>query len=198
MTLRPARFLGLPALLGAALLAAGCGTVHNTVRDGADQRVILRGNDAVAYVAAGRPVRGDPAIKSTYEGDVYRFASEANKRAFDADPKRYAPAYAGFCASGAPYALKANIDADVFTIYDGRLYLFGSERVKAHWLMDAPVNVKTGDAYWENETKDVPFRWQNFKRYTFKVPGYKTDAELDAEYFRRFGKLPPGAPPLRN
>jgi hypothetical protein len=27
----------------------------------------------------------------------------------------------------------------------------------------------------------------------FEVPGYKTGAELDAEYFRRFGKLPPGA-----
>ena len=26
---------------------------------------------------------------------------------------------------------------------------------------------------------------QNAKRYTFKVPGYKTDAELDAERERR-------------
>jgi hypothetical protein len=29
-------------------------------------------------------------------------------------------------------------------------------------------------------------------------PGYKTDAELDAVYFKRYGKLPPGAPPLKN
>jgi YHS domain-containing protein len=186
------------AVLGAAALAAGCGTVHNTVRDGADERVILRGNDAVAYHTAGKPVKGDPAIRSIYDGDAYRFASAANKQAFDADPKRYAPAYAGFCASGAPYALKANIGAEVFTVYRGRLYLFGSERVKAHWLMDADPNVEQGDAYWENETKDVPFRWQNFKRYTFKVPGYKTDAELDAEYLKRFGKLPPGAPAPRS
>jgi YHS domain-containing protein len=184
-------------LFALAVALAGCGTVHNTVRSGDDERVILRGNDAVAYFTAGKPVKGDPAIKSVYDGDVYRFATEANKKSFDADPKRYAPAYAGFCASGAPYALKANIDADVFTIYKGRLYLFGSERVKAHWLMDGDENVRKGDSYWENETKDVPFRWQNFKRYTFKVPGYKTDAELDAEYLRRFGKLPPGAPPLK-
>jgi YHS domain-containing protein len=179
------------------VLLAGCGTVHNTIADGGDARVMLRGNDAVAYFTQGKPVKGEPAIKSTYDGDVYRFASEANKRAFDADPKRYAPAYAGFCASGAPYALKANIGADVFAIHDGRLYLFGSERSKANWLMDAAQNVKAGDAYWENETRDVPFRVQNLKRYTFKVPGYKTDAELDAEYFRRFGRLPPGAPPLK-
>ena len=198
MSVRGIRAVQVAAALAAAALAAGCGTVHNTIAEGTDARVILRGNDAVSYVADGRPVKGDPAIRSTYDGDVYRFANAANKQAFDANPQRYAPAYAGFCASGAPYALKANIDADVFTIYRGRLYLFGSERVKAHWLMDADENVKTGDAYWENETRDVPFRWQNFKRYTFKVPGYKTDAELDAEYLRRFGKLPPGAPPPRN
>lgn len=177
--------LALLALAAATLVTTGCGTVHNTIADGDDARLMLRGNDAVAYLTEGRPVRGSPAIRSNYDGDVYRFASDENKRAFDASPQRYAPAYAGFCASGAPYALKANIGAEVFTIYQGRLYLFGSERSKAHWLMDADENVKRGDAYWEKESKDAPFRWQNFKRYTFKVPGYKTDAELDAEYLRR-------------
>jgi YHS domain-containing protein len=141
-------------------------------------------------------VKGDARFKSSYAGDTYRFASEANKRLFDAAPAKYAPAYAGFCASGAPYALKANIGAGVFAIHQGRLYLFGSERSKANWLMDAGRNIPTGDAYWENETKDMPFRLQNWKRYLFKVPHYKTDRELDAEHFRRFGKLPPGAPPL--
>lgn len=184
-------------VLAAAWLTAGCGTVHNTIADGGDPRLMLRGNDAVAYVTEGKAVKGQPAIRSTYEGDVYRFVSDANKRAFDANPQRYAPAYAGFCASGAPYALKANIGADVFTVHNGRLYLFGSERSKANWLMDVEQNVKSGDAYWEQETKDVPYRLQNFKRYVFKVPGYKTDAELDAEHLRRFGRLPPGAPQPR-
>lgn len=194
----PTRHLLTLALAAAAVLATGCGAVHNTIADGDDPRLMLRGNDAVAYVTEGKPVQGSPAIRSTYDGDVYRFASEANRRLFDDSPQRYAPAYAGFCASGAPYALKANIGAEVFTVYQGRLYLFGSERVKAHWLMDADENVRRGDAYWENEMKDAPFRWQNFKRYTFKVPGYRTDAELDAEYLRRFGELPPGAPPAGN
>lgn len=169
----------------ATLVLAGCGTVHNTVRDGADARLILRGNDAVSYFVDDRPVRGDPAIRSTYQGDTYRFASFAHKKMFDADPARYAPAYAGFCASGAPYALKANIGAQVHVIYKGRLYLFGSERSKANWLMDVDANVRLGDDYWEQETKDVPFRLQNWKRYVFKVPHYKTDDELDAERARR-------------
>jgi YHS domain-containing protein len=172
-------------LLLAMLALAGCGTVHNTVRDGADERLILRGNDAVAYFTVGKPVPGDPAIKSEYRGDTYRFASDAHKKMFDADPAKFAPAYAGFCASGAPYALKANIGARVHTLYKGRLYLFGSERSRANWMMDAEENVRLGDDYWEQETKEVPHRLQNWTRYVVKVPHYKTDDELDAERRRR-------------
>jgi len=190
------RLLTLVALVALALLQ-GCGTVHNTMRDGADERVILRGNDPVSYFTAARPQKGDPAITSVHDGDVYRFASEANKRLFDASPQKYAPAWAGFCASGTHYALKAAIGADVYLVYKGRLFMFGSERSKANWLLDADDNIRLGDEYWQKETADVPYRMQNFKRLVFKVDHYKTDRELDAEYLRRYGKLPPGAPPPR-
>ena len=181
----------------AALLLQGCGTVHNTMRDGADERVILRGNDAVSYFSPAGPKKGDPAFSSVHDGDVYRFASAANKHLFDADPRRYAPAWSGFCASGVHYALKAAIHADVYLVHKGRLFLFGSERSKANWLLDADENIRLGDQYWEKELKDVPYRVQNAKRLLFKVAHYKTDRELDAEHLRRFGRLPPGAPPPR-
>lgn len=176
----------------AAALLAGCGTVKNTLSDGADAKLMLRGNDPVAYFTQGKPVPGNPEIKADHDGVTYRFASAEHRAEFLKNPARYAPAYAGFCASGAPYALKANIGANVFTIYEGRLYLFGSERSKRGWLLDAKNNVALGDKYWEEETKDVPHRIQNYKRYLFKVPHYRTDAELDAEYERRkaAGTLP--------
>jgi hypothetical protein len=60
--------------------------------------------------------------------------------------------------------------------------------------MNADENVRVGDRYWEEETKGMPHRIQNWKRYVFKVPHYKTDAQLDAEHLKRFGRLPPGAP----
>ncbi len=185
---------GLLAVL-AALLLQGCGTVHNTMRDGGDERVALRGNDPVSYFSASKPAKGDPAIRSEWDGDTYRFSNAANKRAFDADPQKYAPAWSGFCASGTHYALKAAIGAEVFMVYKGRLYLFGSERSRANWLMDADDNIRLGNEYWEKETRDVPYRLQNFKRLAFKVPHYKTDAQLDAMHLARYGKLPPGAPP---
>jgi YHS domain-containing protein len=191
------RVLNSVARLVAGLLAlallAGCGTVKNTISDGADANLVLRGNDAVAYFTQKAPVPGNPAIKTEYNGVTYRFASEANKAEFLKNPKRYEPAYTGFCASGAPYALKANIGAQVFTIYNDRLFLFGSERSRRGWLLDAAENVDIGDRYWEEETKNMPHRIQNWKRYVFKVPHYKTDAELEAEYERRkaAGTLPP-------
>ncbi len=185
------------ALLLFAALLQGCGTIHNTMKDDTDDRVMLRGNDPVSYFSGGAPQRGSPAIRSVFDGDLYRFASEASKRLFDANPKAYAPAWAGFCASGVHYALKAAIGADVYLVYKGRLLMFGSERSRANWMLDADENIRLADQYWEAESKDVPYRLQNAKRLVFKVAHYKTDRELDAEHLRMFGKLPPGAPPPR-
>lgn len=178
------RVVGLAALAAVALLTA-CGTARNTVADGDDRALMLRGNDPVAYFTDSKPVPGNPAIKTVHDGVTYRFASEANKARFLADPKRFAPQYAGFCASGAPYALKASIGADTFAVVDDKLYLFGGPRSRQNWMLDYAENIRTGDMYWETETKDMPYRLQNARRYTFKVPGYKTDAELDAIYAQR-------------
>lgn len=173
-------------LIVAVLLLPGCAT-RNVVSDGADTQLMLRGNDPVAYHTAGKPMRGDPAIKAEHEGLTYRFVSEENRRTFLASPARYVPAFGGYCASGAHYGLKSNIGAEVFKIVDGRLFLFGSERSRRHWELDQAENIRLGDWYWENETRNRPFRPQNFFRYTFRVPHYKTDAELEAEYQRRYG-----------
>jgi YHS domain-containing protein len=181
-------FLRRALLLAAVVLLPGCGTVQNVVADGADSRLMLRGNDPVAFFTEGKAVRGKPEIKADHDGLTYRFASDANRAAFQQNPQKYLPAYAGFCASGAPYALKANIGADIFKIVDGRLYLFGSERARRHWEMDEKKNVELGDWYWENESRGVPFRIQNLKRYVVRVPHYKSDEQLEAEWQARFGK----------
>lgn len=181
---------GAPRLLAVLALVAmlpACSTM-NVVSDGEDARLMLRGNDPVAYHTLGRAVKGSPQIKAQHEDVTYRFVDEDNRRRFLAAPQRYVPAYGGFCASGAPYALKANIGAEVFKIVNGRLYLFGSARSRRHWEMDQAKNIELGDHYWEHETKNRPFRPQNWYRYTFRVPHYKTDAELEAEWQRRHGK----------
>lgn len=181
--------LRLPVLLMMlAVLSTGCAT-RNTVADGDDKAVMLRGHDPVAYFTEGRAVEGQPALKADHDGVTYRFASAANRATFVADPARYVPAYGGACANGANYALKTPIGAvDHFRIYKGRLFMFGSANALKHWEMDPETNVRLADDYWNNEMKDVPSKLQNLKRWTFRVPHYKSDAALEAEWQARQAK----------
>ena len=169
------------------VLLTGCATM-NVIADGADEQLMLRGNDPVAYQTENRALPGSAQMTAMHDGVTYRFVSEASRKLFLATPQRYVPAYGGYCASGAPYALKANIGAGTFKVVDGRLYLFGGERSRRHWEMDQQKNIELGDHYWAHETKDRPFRPQNWYRYTFRVPHYRSDAELEAEWQRRYDK----------
>jgi len=166
---------------------AGCAT-RNVVSDGEDRNLMLRGNDPVAYFTMNRAVKGDPAIKAQHQGLTYRFVSAAHRDTFLKSPERYVPAYSGYCASGVHYGLKSNIGADTFKIVDGRLFLFGGERSKKHWELHEKENIALADKVWAEETHDALARLQNWKRYVFRVPHYKTNAELEAEYQKRYGR----------
>ena len=185
----PTHSISICAFLSVLALAflSGCST-YNVVAEGADTKLMLRGNDPVGYFTASKPVKGDPAIAAQYDGVTYRFVSNEHREMFQRDPKKYAPAYGGTCAGGANYALKTPVGADTFKIVDGRLFMFGGASAKRHWEMDEQKNIAMADAYWENEMKDVPMRLQNYKRWTFRVAHYKTDAELEAQWQARFAK----------
>lgn len=174
------------AVLALALLA-GCAT-RNVVSDGEDRNLMLRGNDPVAYFTMNRAMKGDPAIKAQHEGLTYRFVNTMHRDMFLKTPERYVPAYGGYCASGVHYGLKSNIGADTFKIVDGRLFLFGGERSRKHWELHEKENIALADKVWAEETREAPARLQNWKRYVFRVPHYKTNAELEAEYQKRYGK----------
>ena len=74
---------------------------------------------------------------------------------------------------------------------DGRLYLFGGRLSKVYFEMDEARNLKLAHGYWDTEVKGANWRMQSWKRiWLAKVPHYKTNAELSAEYERRFGRKP--------
>jgi len=185
-----ARFSGGTAAL-AVLFLTGCGGAVNVVSDGADDRLVLRGNDPVAYFTAGRPVAGRPEIKTEHRGLTYRFASEESRRQFITNPARYAPQFGGFCAQAMAFAIPAAADADTFKIIDGKLYLFASPRERLYFEMDQERNLKRAWHYWETEVLDsANWRLQAWKRLLFRVPHYKSNAELAEEYEKRFGRPP--------
>jgi YHS domain-containing protein len=183
---------GLPfaAALVLLLSLAACGTL-NTVAEGGDSELMLNGNDAVAYFTTGSAARGRPDIKAVHEGVTYRFLSEENRRQFITSPARYAPQFGGFSAQAMAYAVPVATDAATFKIIDGRLYLFENPRARMYFEMDQERNLRLAHQYWESEVRDSgSWQLQAFKRLLVRVPGYKSDDELAAEYQRRFGRKP--------
>jgi YHS domain-containing protein len=110
--------------------------------------VAVGGYDPVAYFTQGKPVKGEAGITLDHMGATWRFASEANRAAFQADPARYAPQYGGYCAWAVSQGYTAKGDPSAWTIAGGKLYLNYDQAVKRGWEKDIPGNVAKGDANW--------------------------------------------------
>jgi hypothetical protein len=170
-----------------------------TVADGADEKLMLLGHDAVAYFSQGAALRGDPAIKLEHLGVTYRFASEANRAEFRKAPQRYMPQFGGYCANGINYAVPwgAGGAPNAWRIYRGKLYVFGGQSARDHFEMDTERNLELAHRYWNDEIAGSNALLTRWKRLVFRVPHYRTDAELQREWeaARAAGTLPvmPGA-----
>jgi hypothetical protein len=86
--------------------------------------VALNGYDPVSYFDAAQPLKGSPQITATDRIAIYRFTTEAHRALFLDDPKRYEPAYGGFCAVGVAHGYKVTCDPTDYKVEDGKLYLF--------------------------------------------------------------------------
>jgi len=117
------------------------------------QGVILKGCDVVAYFKQRKPVKGDPAIQSTYQGATYLFTSAANKADFDKDPAKYVPQYGGFCAYGVVNGVLTDVEGtDAFTVYKGKLYLGGNQGALRSFKNDIDGNIEKADSNWRRIT----------------------------------------------
>ncbi len=168
------------------------GKDKNTVSDGADTFLMLRGKDPVSYFAPSGPLEGRPDLKADHDGATYRFASEENRRAFLADPAKYAPQYGGHCSNGMAYAIGGS-RGENHRIIDGRLYLFGGERSRAYFEMDLERNRKLADHYWATEYRGNDWREVSSRRSSWggRVAHYKTNRQLAAEYEEYLAKQKP-------
>ena len=175
-------------LLAALLLTLGGCATHNTVSDGDDSRLMLKGHDPVSYFTLAKPAPGSPAFKVEHEGVTYRFLNEENRALFVKSPDKYKPQYNGFCANGLVYAIPLGGNHDTFKIVNGRLFIFGGGNSKKYWEMDEKRNLELGDNYWKTEVQGSIPRLQSWKRLALKVPHYKTNRELAAEWEARQGK----------
>ena len=171
-----------------------------TISDGADAQLMLMGYDAVAYFTQNDAVKGNPGIKTEHLGVTYRFASEANKVEFLKSPAKYMPQFGGFCANGINYAVPwgAGGGPNTWRIYRGKLYVFGGQSSRDDFEMDTEANLALAHRYWNDEVAGSNAVFKRYQRLIFRVPHYKSDSALKAEYNAKLAAktLPvmPGAP----
>ena len=114
----------------------------------AEDGIAIDGTDPVAYFTEGRPVEGSSAHQLDWRGATWRFSSEANRAAFEADPEAYAPQYGGWCAWAVAEGYTASTVPNAWRIVDGKLYLNFSRGVQRRWERDVPGNIARADANW--------------------------------------------------
>ena len=153
----------------------------NAVSEGNDDHLLLFGYDVVAYFTDGKPVKGDPAIKSVYKDVTFRFASAGHKTMFDQSPEKYIPQFGGYCTNGIVYGIPWGGDADVWEMIDGKLYIFGGRGSHDAFMLDVPRNMALANKYWNEEMNGSNAFWQRTKRLVLRVPHYKTGKELAEE-----------------
>jgi hypothetical protein len=101
-----------------------------------DNTVALHGYDPVAYFERRRAVKGNKRILERVGGATYYFASRGSRYTFLGDAPRYQPQFGGYCAASMAQGLVEDIDPEIFTIFDGKLYLFKDDAARARFLGD--------------------------------------------------------------
>lgn len=116
------------------------------------QGVAIGGYDPVSYFAAGGPLKGKPEHEALWHGARFRFATEANRQAFVAEPAKYAPQFGGYCAFAVSLSDNDSAPAappgrpDLWTIADGKLYL--NTNALAHYMFRWLGRAKRADDTW--------------------------------------------------
>jgi YHS domain-containing protein len=203
-TLRIIRSLAIAGLLACAASVQAIdspndGPWRTSTVDGRPD-VMLEGHDAVAYFSRGEAVKGDPAFALTHQGVTWYFADAANRTEFERAPSRYMPQFGGFCSNGINYAVPwgGGGGPNSWRIYRGKLYVFGGQKARDHFEIDTELNLQRAHQYWNDEVAGSNALLTRWRRLIFRVPHYKTDRALQAEWEARLAAktLPvmPGAP----
>ncbi|WP_374354967.1 YHS domain-containing (seleno)protein [Chitinimonas sp.] len=108
----------------------------------------IRGYDPVAYFTQHKPVKGDKQFTSKWQDAEWHFANEANLKAFEANPEKYAPQYGGYCAYGVAQGYTPETDPAAFKVVNNKLYLNLSQAVLKKWSKDIKGYVKDADENW--------------------------------------------------
>jgi hypothetical protein len=108
------------------LIVYGCALAVCGLAVGAGpDSVAIRGYDPVAYFTQQRATPGLPEFVYQWDEHRWQFASAQHRDLFKADPVKYAPQFANFCAVALARGEVREANPEYWLISDGKLYLFG-------------------------------------------------------------------------
>ncbi len=143
---------GIALSVAVATTSLASGVENNASTTG----LAMQGYDPVAYFTDGEPTKGNWKITAVYNDATYRFETEENKVAFEANPEAYAPAYGGYCAFGAAMGFKFDGDPTYWKIVDNVLYLNLSKDIQERWEGDIPGFIERADVNWDDIEGKTP------------------------------------------
>lgn len=108
----------------------------------------LHGSDPVALLDQSRNVEGLANQTVVHDGVSYYFASEANRRTFEANPARYIVQNGGFCTYGVSVNKKFDGDPNFAAVVDGRLYVFLNEEIFQAFMRDRAGTISRAAQNW--------------------------------------------------
>jgi hypothetical protein len=115
----------------------------------------LGGYDPVAYFDTGKPTHGMDTVSASYGGARYLFASEAHRKTFLGDPKKYLPEFGGFCAVGTSFSEKVDIDPETGKVVNGKLYVNSNAKAQGIFDSDTSGTITRAEHNWP-AVKDKP------------------------------------------
>lgn len=150
--------------------------------------VALDGHCAVCVLEAGKWVRGSPDHSYEFDGQVYYFPGDAERKKFAADPIRYAPVLGGDCqVCFAKMSSRVPGSIRFAATHKGRLYLFPGDGERKAFLADADAFADADIAFrglcavcLVEAKKEVPGKPQFTAVYRGLRYLFPSQAELDA------------------
>jgi hypothetical protein len=114
----------------------------------------LGGLDTVSYFLPEGPQPGRPEFEVVWSGVAWRFASAANRAAFEANPAAFAPRIGGYDAEAIARGRVVDASPNLYLVRDGRLYLFRNDANRARFLADQTLAAQ-GEERWEAMKKGL-------------------------------------------
>ena len=129
----------------ALVLAASWGLVPVMAAEPAP--LAIQGYDPVAYFTLQRATPGVAQFGYDWDEHHWQFSNAKHRDLFVADPVRYAPQFANFCAVALARGEVLPANPEYWLISEGKLYLFGKSKGPDLFRQNLKLNIERANQH---------------------------------------------------